>query len=185
MFNFKVSGSFWIISGHPSFIQSCVYKICLVLSLIHKPTGSITFPSDITASKGKMSIYSRSLSLVRELACVFVNVCPVFACLILAVGIIPVLVRLWSLAFPCTASACGVARLLPVCVRGSLAWFIGSWHTTLWTPPLLLEWLSHVLVVDPPGWFSTDGGQMWSCSWAPGERALQTVWRVCLQKMCL
>lgn len=107
------------------------------------------------------------------------------ACLLLAVGIIPVLVRLWSLAFPCTASACGVAHLLPVCVRGSLVWFIGPWHTALWTPPLLLEWLSHVLVVDPPGWFSTDGGQMWSCSRASGERALQTVWRECLQKLCL
>lgn len=46
---------------------------------------------------------------------------------------IPALVRLWSLAFPCTASLCGVACLLPVCVRGCLAWFIGPWHTTLWT----------------------------------------------------
>lgn len=33
-----------------------------------------------------------------------------------AEGITAVLVRLWSLAFPCTASACGVAYLLPVCV---------------------------------------------------------------------
>ncbi|KAI9530878.1 hypothetical protein NQZ68_000369 [Dissostichus eleginoides] len=53
-------------------------------------------------------------------------------------GIIPVLARLWSLACPCTASAC--------------------------------EWLFHVLVVDPPGWFFTDGGQMWSCSQAPGAQ---------------
>lgn len=93
-----------------------------------------------------------------------------FACLFLAVGIIPVLARLWSLACPCTTSACGVACLLPVCVRGSLTWFIGPWHTALWTPPLPLEWLFHVLVVDPPGWFFTDGGQMWSCSQAPGAQ---------------
>lgn len=173
MLSLKLSGSFWDISGRLSFfLSSCVCKVCSGLFLVLKPTSSITFPSDITASKGKVSSYGPSLSLVRELARIFGNVCCVFACLVLAVGIIPVLVRLRSLAFPCTASACGVAYLLPVCVRGSLAWFIGPRHTVLWTPPLLLEWLSHVLVVNPPGWFPTDGGQMWSCSRAPGEHAL-------------
>lgn len=94
----------------------------------------------------------------------------VFVCLVLAVGTTPALAKLWSLAGLCTVSACGVAYLLPVCVRGSLAWFIGPRHAALRTPPLLLEWLSHVLVVDLPGWFSTDGGQMWPCSQAPGAQ---------------
>lgn len=101
---------------------------------------------------------------------VFAHVCCVFACLVLARGIGPVLAKL---AFPCTASTCGVACLLPVCVRGSLVWFISPWHTALWTPPLQLEWLFHVSAVDPPGWFSTDGGQMWSCSQAPGAQGNQ------------
>lgn len=105
----------------PFFVCSCVYKICFGLLLIHKPTNSITFSSDITAPKGKMSIYGPSSSLVRQLACVFVKDCCVFACLVLAVCITPVLARLWSLAFLCTTSACGVPCLLPVCVRGSLA----------------------------------------------------------------
>lgn len=94
----------------------------------------------------------------------------------LAEGFTAVLVRLWSLAFPCTASACGVAYLLPVCVcacvrahvrvhvcRRQFGLIYGPLtHSTFWTPPLLMKWLSHVLlVVDPPGWFSADGGQMW------------------------
>lgn len=124
----------------------------------------ILFRQRGSSPKGQMSVYS---ALSRWRPSVFV--CRVFACLVLAVGMKPVLARLWSLAFPCTASACGVACLLPVCVRGSLAWFIGPWHTALWTPPLLLEWLFHVSVVHPPGWFSTDGGQMWSCSGALGN----------------
>lgn len=117
---------------------------------------------------------------LRRLARVFVNVCCVFAFLVPGW-------RHHSRSGQAVVSGlpmhrfrlrCGVPPSC-VCVRGSLAWFMGPWHTALFGPHLCsLEWLSHVLVVvDPPGWFSTDGGQMWPCSRAPGEHAPQTVRR--------
>lgn len=145
--------------------SNCECKICFWFFVKHKFSNSITFSSDITAPCQKEKCHSTVRYHVRRgNRQVFLEMSFMYL-----PGIKPVLARLWSLAFPCTASACGVACLLPVCVRGSLAWFIGPWHTALWTPPLLLEWLFHVLMVHPPGWFSTDGGQMWSCSRARGN----------------
>lgn len=128
--------------------------------------------------KGGMSGYTLSASgKVTDKWCICA------ACLVLAVGMNPALAALWSLAFPCTASACGVACLLPVCVRGSLVWFIcpdtqsSGPHLCCWNGYSMCRW-----------WIHLGGSPLMGvrCGRVQelGERVLHTVWRNCSQKMC-
>lgn len=81
------SGRIWIISGQP---LSCLFLVC-------DHTHSNTFSSVFTASEG----------------CQY-TACHCLPCVCLsALGCVAVLVRLWSLAFLCTGSACSAP---PSCV---------------------------------------------------------------------
>lgn len=98
------SGKIWIISGQPlSCIYSCLFLVC---DCIH----SNTFSSVFTASEGCQYTACHCLQWgswhVERLLCVCLS----------ALGCIAVLVRLWSLAFPCTGSACS-APPSSVCQR--------------------------------------------------------------------
>lgn len=94
-----------------------------------------------------------------------------YVCPVLAVGLTVVLARLWSLAAPSTASVCGVAQLLCVCVCQSQFGLIYRplTHSTL-DPASNAGMAIPCVVVDPPGWFSTDGGQMCPRSAASGSQ---------------
>lgn len=71
-------------------------------------------------------------------SCVLGNGCRVFPGLVLAVEDGLLLVRLWSLAFPCLASACG-ERVSFLSMSEAVWPNLLAPHAALWTPPLPLE----------------------------------------------